>query len=213
MTRSTGGFGRYMHISMTVMGATALIVGLAVTGAAAKGGGGSGHHDDDSHGLSQRVAKLEYEQQIAEARLEITSKQSEYGLLFNGDGPNGPDRAKWGREIFTGNDAFLAYDYNNQLIPSQSFAHMSDEIAAAIAGQPTTWPDATRPNGSMHFMYAPVFDSITPTTAVTRTPSVSISGVKGTGAPVSVTIRVYWDTWKKTSVGWRKVTSTWYRLD
>jgi hypothetical protein len=48
---------------------------------------------------------------------------------------------------------------------------------------------------------------------VTRTPSVSISGVKGPAAPVSVTIRVYWDTWENTPDGWRKVTSTWYRLD
>lgn len=29
----------------------------------------------------------------------------------------------------------------------------------------------------------------------------------------SATIRVYFDTWKKTNDGGRKVTSTWYRLD
>jgi hypothetical protein len=57
----------------------------------------------------------------------------------------------------------LAYDANNQLIARQSFEHMSDEIANPIAGQLKTWPDATQPNGLMHFMYAHVFDKITPT--------------------------------------------------
>ncbi len=210
-TEKKNGWLRAGQLGTLLLGACALLVALATTGASASGKGDDHGHDSD--GLAARVAHLEYAQEISEAKLEITEKQSEYGLLFNGDGPNGPDRAKWGKEIFTGDGPFLAFDANNQLIPSQSFEHMSDEIAGAIASQPTTWPDTSKPNGSMHFMYAPVFDSITPTRAVTRTPSVSISGVKGTAAPVSVTIRVYWDTWKKTSDGWRKVTSTWYRLD
>jgi hypothetical protein len=210
MTRTTSGWTRFTQVLTIVLGGGALLVALASTGASAKG-----HHSHHgaSQALQKRVAKLSYDQEIADAKLAITEKQSEYGLLFNGDGPNGPDRAKWGTEIFTGDNPVLAYDANTQLIPSQSFDHMSDEIAGAIASQPTTWPDTTKPNGSMHFMYAPVFDKITPTHAVTRTPSVSISGVKGTAAPVSVTIRVYWDKWVKTANGWRKTTSTWYRLD
>lgn len=209
MTTRTKNHGwlRAGQIGALLAGAAGLLVALASTGASAAG------NADASDGLAQRVASLEYQQEISEAKLEITEKQSEYGLLFNGDGPNGPDRTKWGSEIFTGDGPFLAYDSSNQLIARQSFDHMSDEIADAVASQPTVWPDTTKPNGSMHFMYAPVFDKITPTEAVTRTPSVSISGVKGTAAPVSVTIRVYWDTWKKTDDGWRKVTSTWYRLD
>jgi hypothetical protein len=204
-TNTNRNWSRISQVAALLLGACGLLVGFAATGASADPGG--------LPAIAQRVSQLEYDQQISEAKLEITEKQSEYGLLFNGDGPNGPDRAKWGQEIFTGDGPFLAYDANNQLIPSQSFDHMSDEIAGAIASQPKTWPDTTKANGSMHFMYAPVFDKITPTEAITRTPSVSISGVKGTAAPVSVTIRVYWDTWKKTADGWRKVTSTWYRLD
>jgi hypothetical protein len=66
----------------------------------------SADSSNDSNGLAQRVARLEYSQQITEAKLEITEKQSEYGLLFNGDRPNGRDRAKWGKEIFTGDGPF-----------------------------------------------------------------------------------------------------------
>src|SRR5436190_355503 len=98
-------------------------------------------------------------------------------------------------------------------LATQSFQHMSDEIADAVKGQPAVWPNPNSPNGSMHFMFAPVFDSITPTEAVTRTPSVSLSGEKGTAIAKTATIRVYWDHWKKTDAGWRKTTSTWYRLD
>lgn len=158
-------------------------------------------------------AKLKYDEAIDEAKLEITQQQSLYGLLFNGDGPDGPNRTLWGTQIFTGDGPFLAYDSNLQLIASQSFAHMSDEIASAVATQPTTWPDTTNPNGSMHYMFAPVFRSITLTTAVTDTPSMSVNAVKGTQKVNTITIRVYHDTWVKTADGWRKTTSTWYRLD
>jgi hypothetical protein len=158
-------------------------------------------------------ANLRYDEDIAEAKLEITQQQSLYGLLFNGDGPHGPDRVLWGKQIFTGDGPFLAYDSSLQLIPSQSFAHMSDEIASAVATQPATWPNTSNPNGSMHYMFAPVFRSITPTTAVTDTPSMSVNAVKGSQQVNTVTIRVYHDTWVKTSDGWRKTTSTWYRLD
>ena len=68
----------------------------------------------------------------------------------------------WGTEIFTGDEPFLAYDYNNQLIARQSFQHMSDEIADAVRGHPAVWPNPNSLNGSMHFMFAPVFDSINP---------------------------------------------------
>jgi hypothetical protein len=198
---------RFAQLAAVVLGATALVLAALAPGASAK----NDHHVP--HGVAQRLAALEADQAISEAKLEITEQQSLYGLLFNGDGPHGPDRQKWGDQIFTGNKPFLAYDANNQLIPSQSFAHMRDEIAGAVASQPKIWPNTENPNGSMHFMFAPVFDKITPTRAVTRTPSVSISGEKGTAKVNTATIRVYHDTWKKTSAGWRKVTSTWYRLD
>jgi len=191
--------------------AAAIVGGSAMTASANSAAGGG--NDGGLPALQARVEKLEYTQGIQEAKLEITEKQSEYGLLFNGDGPNGPNRALWGSEIFTGDGPFLAYDSNLKLIPSQSFEHMRDEIASAIATQPSTWPDPSKPNGSMHYMMAPVFKSISLTDAVTDTPAVSLSGVKGTAAPVSITIRVYHDVWKHTDVGWRKVTSTWYRLD
>jgi hypothetical protein len=158
-------------------------------------------------------AKLDRNEQIEEAKQEITQQQSLYGLLFNGDGPQGPNRVLWGKQIFTGDGPFLAYDSNDQLIPTQSFQHMKDEIADAVATQPTTWPDTTNPNGSMHYMFAPVFRSINLTTAVTDTPSMSVNAVKGTQTVNTITIRVYHDTWKKTAAGWRKTTSTWYRLD
>lgn len=158
-------------------------------------------------------AKLKYGEEIAEDKLEITQQQSLYGLLFNGDGPDGPNRVLWGQQIFTGDGPFLAYDSALQLIPSQSFAHMSDEIASAVATQPTTWPNTSNPNGSMHYMFAPVFRSITLNTAVTDTPSMSVNAVKGTQTVNTITIRVYHDTWVKTPEGWRKTTSTWYRLD
>jgi hypothetical protein len=158
-------------------------------------------------------AKLRYDEAIDQAKLEITQQQSLYGLLFNGDGPHGPDRVLWGKQIFTGDGPFLAYDANVQLIPSQSFDHMSDEIASAVASQPATWPNTSNPNGSMHYMFAPVFRSITLTTAVTDTPSMSVNAVKGSQQVNTITIRVYHDTWVKTPDGWRKTTSTWYRLD
>jgi hypothetical protein len=206
--RRTRSWARVAQLIAGIIGCTVVIVAMQSTGASAQP-----HNDADSHGIAQRLAKVEYDQEISEAKLEITQQQSLYGLLFNGDGPNGPDRKKWGEQIFTGDEPFLAFDANLNLIASQSFEHMSDEIAGAIASQPKVWPNTANPNGSMHFMFAPVFDSITPTTAVTRTPSVSISAEKGTQKVNTITIRVYWDTWKKTDVGWRKVTSTWYRLD
>jgi hypothetical protein len=186
--------------------ACAMLVATMSTQASAK-------DDGPPNGVEHRLSQLEYAQAIDQAKLEITEKQSQYGLLFNGDGPNGPQRALWGTEIFTGDEPFLAYDSNLQLIARQSFQHMSDEIADAVAGQPKVWPNPAALNGSMHFMFAPVFDSITPTEAVTRTPSVSLSGEKGTAIAKTATIRVYWDHWKKTDAGWRKTTSTWYRLD
>jgi hypothetical protein len=204
----TRSWTRIAQLGTGLIGCVAVIVATQSTGASAQS-----HDEADANGLAQRLANVEYAQEITEAKLEITQQQSLYGLLFNGDGPNGPDRKKWGDQIFTGDEPFLAYDANLNLITSQSFEHMSDEIAGAIASQPKVWPNTANANGSMHFMFAPVFDSITPTTAVTRTPSVSINAEKGTQKVNTITIRVYWDTWKKTDVGWRKVTSTWYRLD
>jgi hypothetical protein len=197
------GLTRFGQIGAAVVGTAALLLATQSTGASAQG----------DNGVAQRLAKLEYAQTIDQAKLEITEQQSLYGLLFNGDGPNGPDRQKWGDQIFTGDEPFLAYDANNNLIASQSFQHMSDEIAGAVAGQPKIWPNTASANGSMHYMFAPVFDKITPTEAITRTPSVSISGEKGTAKVNTATIRVYWDHWIKTDAGWRKTTSTWYRLD
>jgi hypothetical protein len=92
------GWLRAGQLGTLLVAACALLVAFATTGASAS----DNDHGTGSEGLAARVAKLEYAQQIAEAKLEITEKQSEYGLLFNGDGPNGPDRAKWGTEIFTG---------------------------------------------------------------------------------------------------------------
>jgi hypothetical protein len=176
------------------------------------------HEASLPRGVEQQISKLQYAQTIEEAKQDITQAQSLYGLLFNGNGPKGPDRVAWGKDIFVGNGPFNAYDANLQLIPSQSFAHMKDEIAGAVATQPTTWPNTANANGSMHYMFAPVFDSITATTAVTDTPSMSVNAVKGSQVVNTLTIRVYHDTWvktKDTSVdgGWRKTTSTWYRLD
>ncbi len=198
------GWVRAAQVGAGVIAASGLVFAAMTTGASAK---------DDGNGVPQRLAKLEAAQAIQEAKAEITEQQSRYGLLFNGDGPNGPDRQKWGDQIFTGDEPFLAYDSSLNLIPSQSFTHMSDEIAGAVASQPKVWPNTTSPNGSMHYMFAPVFDKITATEAVTRTPSMSVSAEKGTQKVNTVTIRVYWDHWKKTPAGWRKTTSTWYRLD
>jgi hypothetical protein len=204
-TTTRGGWSRLGQLGAAAA-ACAMLVATMSTQASAK-------DDGPTNGVEHRLSQLEYSQAIDQAKLEITEKQSQYGLLFNGDGPNGPDRAKWGTEIFTGDEPFLAYDANLQLIARQSFQHMSDEIADAVAGQPKVWPNTASLNGSMHFMFAPVFDSISLTEAVTRTPSVSLSGEKGTAIAKTATIRVYWDHWKKTDAGWRKTTSTWYRLD
>lgn len=206
VTTSKQSWTRFGKLGAAVFACAALLVATQSTGASAQNG-------DAPNGIAARLATLEYAQAIDQAKLEITAKQSQYGLLFNGDGPNGPQRALWGTEIFTGDEPFLAYDYNNQLIARQSFQHMSDEIADAVRSQPAVWPNPNSANGSMHFMFAPVFDSITPTEAVTRTPSVSLSGEKGTAIAKTATIRVYWDHWIKTDAGWRKTTSTWYRLD
>jgi hypothetical protein len=193
-------------------GAIGVAVPLVAAGSAsAATPAGKGSRPEKS--VAERLAQLEYNQAILQAKAEITERQSLYGLLFNGDGPHAPDRAKWGKEIFVGNQPFLAYDSDNQLIAAQSFEHMSDEIAGAVATEPAVWPNTASANGSMHYMFAPVFDKITLTEAVTRTPSVSISGVKGTAAVNSATIRVYFDHWENTKDGWRKITSTWYRLD
>jgi hypothetical protein len=202
-TTAKPGWKRFGRLGAAAIGCAAILAATQSTGASAQG----------DNGIAQRVEKLEYAQAIDQAKLEITEKQSQYGLLFNGDGPNGPNRALWGTEIFTGDEPFLAYDSNLQLIARQSFQHMSDEIADAVAGQPKVWPNPASLNGSMHFMFAPVFDSISLTEAVTRTPSVSLSGEKGTAIAKTATIRVYWDHWKKTDAGWRKTSSTWYRLD
>jgi hypothetical protein len=201
---------RFGQIAGVGLGLVAVFIAVSTTAAAAQPAHQSG---PSLTAISQRLDKLEYSQEIDAAKLAITQQQSLYGLLFNGDGPKGPDRVAWGKQIFTGNGPFLAYDSDDKLIPAQSFAHIKDEIADAVATQPTTWPDTSNPNGSMHYMFAPVFDSITPTHAVTDTPSMSVNAVKGTQKVNTLTIRVYHDTWVKTSAGWRKTASTWYRLD
>jgi hypothetical protein len=206
---TTQGWPRTGLLAGVVVGCAALVIAAATTAASAH----PAHQPAVPQGLAQQISKLQTAQAIEQAKQDITEQQSEYGLLFNGDGPNGPDRVKWGKQIFTGNGPFLAYDSNDQLIPSQSFAHFSEEIADAVATQPTTWPDTSNPNGSMHYMFAPVFDSITTTTAVTDTPSMSVNAVKGAQTVNTLTIRVYHDTWKKTGGTWKKTASTWYRLD
>jgi hypothetical protein len=206
---SKHGWTRAAQLGAVVFACAALFVGTTAAGASAQ----PKSHGSVPRGIQNQLNQLEYNQKIDAAKLAITEKQSQYGLLFNGDGPHGPDRVKWGKQIFTGEGAFLAYDANLNLIPAQSFAHFKDEIADAVATQPATWPNTASANGSMHYMFAPVFDKITPTTATTDTPSMSVSGVKGTAAVNSVTIRVYHDTWKLTKAGWRKTASTWYRLD
>jgi hypothetical protein len=171
----------------------------------------------NAHNAQQRVIaaqkKLTYNQQIEAAKQAITDQDSLYGLLFNGNGPEGPRRALWGRKIFTGEGPFLAYNWKNELIPVQSYAHMKEEIDGAVATQPATWPDPSRPNGSMHYMFPPTFKSINLQHAVTITPSLEVSAAKETRVPATITIRVYHDDWEHTSKGWRKTKSVWYRLD
>jgi hypothetical protein len=157
--------------------------------------------------------KISYNQQIEAAKQAITEQDSLYGLLFNGNGPDGPRRALWGRKIFTGEGPFLAYNWNNELIPSQSYAHMKEEIEGAVDTQPSTWPDPSSSKGSMHYMFPPTFKSINLKHAVTITPSMSVSATKSSQAVNSITIRVYHDDWEHTSKGWRKTKSVWYRLD
>jgi SnoaL-like domain len=229
--------GRSVLLKRSVIGClSAIVVAIALLMAASQShaSADSGPHDSTGGSVQAQLLQLEagqrrleaaqqqsaateatlrYNEAIDEDKLEITQQQSLYGLLFNGDGPDGPNRVAWGQQIFTGDGPFLAYDSNLQLIPNQSFAHMSDEIASAVATEPTTWPDTSNPNGSMHYMFAPVFRSITLNTAVTDTPSMSVNAVKGTQKVNTITIRVYHDTWVKTADGWRKTTSTWYRLD
>jgi hypothetical protein len=165
------------------------------------------------HRTTAAQKKLVYAQRIEAAKQAITQQDSLYGLLFNGNGPEGPRRALWGRKIFTGEGPFLAYDANNQLIPTQSFTHMKEEIASAVETQPSTWPDPTSSKGSMHYMFPPTFKQINLQSAVTVTPSMSVSAAKGSQTVNTITIRVYHDTWKHTPQGWRKTESTWYRLD
>lgn len=157
--------------------------------------------------------KLSYNQQIEAAKQAITEQDSLYGLLFNGNGPDGPRRALWGRKIFTGEGPFLAYNWKNELIPSQSFTHMKEEIEDAVDTQPATWPDPTSSKGSMHYMFPPTFKSINLKHAVTITPSMSVSATKESQVPNTITIRVYHDDWEHTAQGWRKTKSVWYRLD
>jgi hypothetical protein len=171
----------------------------------------------DQHSAQRRakeaVKKLSYAQRIEAAKQAITEQDSLYGLLFNGNGPDGPRRALWGRKIFTGEGPFLAYNWNDELIPAQSFTHMKEEIEDAVDTQPATWPDPTNANGSMHYMFPPTFKKINLQEAVTVTPSMSVSAAKGSQTVRSITIRVYHDVWKHTDKGWRKTESTWYRLD
>jgi hypothetical protein len=171
----------------------------------------------NAHSAQQRVIaaqkKLTYNQQIEAAKQAITDQDSLYGLLFNGNGPDGPRRALWGRKIFTGEGPFLAYNWKNELIQSQSYAHMKEEIEGAVDTQPGTWPDPTSTKGSMHYMFPPTFKSINLKHAVTITPSMSVSATKESQTPVTITIRVYHDDWEHTSQGWRKTKSVWFRLD
>src|SRR6266550_3745978 len=132
----TRSWSRIAQLGAGLIGCVAVIVATQSAGASAKS-----HDEADANGVAQRLANVEYAQEVSEAKLEITQQQSLYGLLFNGDGPNGPDRKKWGDQIFTGDEHFLAYDANVNLIASQSFEHMSDEIAGAIASQPKVWPN------------------------------------------------------------------------
>jgi hypothetical protein len=172
-----------------------------------------GHERSAQRRVTTAEKKLSYNQRIEAAKQAITEQDSLYGLLFNGNGPQGPRRALWGRKIFTGEGPFLAYNWNNELIQSQSFTHMKEEIADAVETQPSTWPDPTSSKGSMHYMFPPTFKMINLKKAVTVTPSMSVNANKNSQTVNSITIRVYHDVWMHTPQGWRKTESTWYRLD
>jgi hypothetical protein len=202
----TQGWTRRGLLGAASLGAAAPLVAAFPTAAPA-----AARDDTSSNGVAQRLAQLEYDQAIAVAKQEITERQALYGLLFNGDGPHGPDRAKWGDEIFTPESPFIAYDPNLEILPLQTFMSRQGLIDMEVNRQPKVWP-TTSPNGSMHYMYNVVFDEITLTDARTRTPAMIVSAVKGTRVVNTITLCVYHDAWAKTADGWRKTSSSWYRL-
>ena len=203
------GWTRRGLLGAASLGAAAPLVAAFPTSATASA---SASADTSSNGLAHRLAQLEYDQAIAVAKQEITERQALYGLLFNGDGPHGPDRAKWGDEIFTPESPFIAYDSNLEILPLQTFMSRQGLIDMEVNRQPKVWPNTASPNGSMHYMYNVVFDDITLTDARTRTPAMIVSAVKGTRVVNTITLCVYHDAWTKTADGWRKTSSTWYRL-
>jgi hypothetical protein len=202
----TGGWTRRGLLGAASLGVAAPLVAAFPTGASAAS------VDTSPNGVAHRLAQLEYDQAIAVAKLKITERQALYGLLFNGDGLHGPDRAKWGDEIFTAESPFIAYDPNLQIPPLQTFPSREGLIAMEVAREPKIWPNTASANGSMHYMYNVVFDEITLTEAKTRTPAMIVSAVKGTRVVNNITLCVYHDEWTNTVDGWRKTSSTWYRL-
>ena len=204
-TEGSRGWGRAGQIGTVIVVGVAVMLGTTAVSASAQSG--------ENNGLEQRVEALEQQQQTAADKLAITQQLADYGLLFNGDGPHGPDRAKWGEQMFTGDGSFLAFDANLNVDTPKNFTNIKDEIASAIAGQPAVWPNTANPNGSMHYVFNPVFESLTATTAVTDSQSMIVNAVKGTSKVNTIKIAVYHDTWRKTNGVWKKVVSTWYELD
>ena len=204
---------RWSHLVATAVGLSAVLLVALTNGASATGNEKSKGHDQPiPHSVIKQLHALKYQQAIAQAKADITQRQAVYGLLFNGDGPKGPDRAKWGDEIFTPESPFIAYDPELAILPDQTFYSRQPLIDKEVARQPTVWPNTENLNGSMHYMYTPFFDEVTPTTAKTRTPAMIVNAVKGTRTVNTITLCVYHDTWKKTPDGWRKTESKWYRI-
>jgi hypothetical protein len=201
----THGWTRRGMLGVASLGVAAPLVAAMPSVASAK-------DDTSASGVAHRLAQLEHDQAIAVAKQEITERQALYGLLFNGDGPHGPDRATWGDEIFTAESPFIAYDPNLEILPLQTFPSRQGLIEMEVNRQPKVWPNTASANGSMHYMYNVVFDEISLTDARTRTPAMIVSAVKGTRVVNTITLCVYHDVWANTADGWRKTSSTWYRL-
>jgi hypothetical protein len=204
-TESTTGWTRRGLLGAASLGAAAPLVAALPSTAWAK-------QDSSPEGVAHRLAQLEYDEAIAVANQKITERQALYGLLYNGDWPHGPDRAKWGDEIFTPESPFIAYDPNLEILPLQTFYTRPGLIDMEVNRQPKVWPNTASANGSMHYMYKFVFDEISLTEAKTRTPAMIVSAVKGTRVVNTITLCVYHDEWANTADGWRKTSSTWYRL-
>jgi hypothetical protein len=144
---------------------------------------------------------------------DIRQKIVLYSLYADGDGVGGRPR-----DLRTLADTLMTPDVVSESYPANGGAPLilngRDVVAQSHAELD---PDRARRVAGRHYLINTVFDSVTPTTAETRTPAVYFDATRNLvgskchpahegdcgGTPVRIVLWVYHMSWRKTPQGWQ----------